>query len=355
MKVVVTGGGTGGHVYPALAIAKGIKKRIPDAEILYVGTRDGLESTIVPKAGFDFSTIEVSGISRSSMLKASTSIAKFPRSIFQAWSLVRSFQPDIVMGTGGYVSFPVVFAATLFPGCKTFIHEQNAYPGIANRNLAKRVDCTMLTFSEAAQHLKARHIEVTGLPVRSEIYEVKREEAYRKLGLDKNVFTLLVFGGSRGSASINRAMLKLVEEYPIDDMQVIWLTGDIAYEDILDQLGLDIISKNKRLIIKAYMHNIELAMAAADMAVCRSGASTLSELAVLGLPAILIPYPYAAENHQEKNARTLMKKKAVDMVIDEFLDGETLYNKIKQLKENENMKKEACPNALNKILDVVLK
>lgn len=362
MKVIISGGGTGGHIYPALAIARGIRDRLPDTDILYVGTQEGLESQIVPEAGYDFAHIDISGINRSSILRASASLAKFPKSIFQAWSIVKQFKPDVVLGTGGYVSFPVVSAGTLFPSCKTFIHEQNAFPGIANRNLAKKVDCTMINFPEAARHLKAKAIRVTGLPVRREIMEVDKEQAISKLGLDGKIFTLLCFGGSRGAASINQAILKLLQEHRMQEIQLIWITGDVAYEDMVKQIG-DAVSRTKQLIIKPYMLNIEDAMAAADLAICRAGASTLSELAILGLPAILVPYPYAAENHQEKNARALIEKKAAEMVIDEFLDGDTLYNKLEELRKDEsllqtmslNMKKEARPDALNKILDIILK
>ncbi|NLO20529.1 MAG: undecaprenyldiphospho-muramoylpentapeptide beta-N-acetylglucosaminyltransferase [Syntrophomonadaceae bacterium] len=362
MKVIISGGGTGGHIYPALAIASGIKDRLPDALILYVGTREGLESKIVPSAGFDFVTVDISGLNRSSLLKASASLAKFPRSIFQAWSIIKNFEPQIVVGTGGYVSFPVVSAATLFPGCKTFIHEQNAFPGIANRKLAKKVDCTMINFPEAARHLKAQNIKVTGLPVRQEIMDVNWEEAIKKVGLKRGVFTLLAFGGSRGASSINGAMLQLLQEYSLPEMQVIWITGELEYEGIsqqIESLGLN----SDWLLLKPFMHNIEDAMAVADLALCRAGASTLSELAILGLPAILVPYPYAAESHQEKNARALLQKKAAAMVIDEFLDGETLYKKLEELRQSKaelkqmstNIRNEARPDALNKILDIVLK
>ncbi len=361
MKVIISGGGTGGHIYPALAIARGIKARLPETDILYVGTKEGLESKIVPSCGFDFATIDVSGINRASILKASASLAKFPKSIFQAWNIVKQFKPNMVVGTGGYVSFPVVSAGTLYPGCRTFIHEQNAFPGIANRNLAKKANCTMLNFPEAARHLKAKNIKVTGLPVRNEIMAVDRGQAISKMGLNPSVFTLLSFGGSRGAASINGAMLKLLQEYPLQDIQIIWITGESAYEDIIRQLQGTPVSASK-LIVKPFMHNIEDAMAAADLALCRAGASTLSELAILGLPAILVPYPYAAENHQEKNARSLIEKKAAEMVIDEFLDGDTLFKKLEELRKDKsriqkmsiNMQKEARPDALNKILDIIL-
>ncbi|HZJ85116.1 MAG TPA: UDP-N-acetylglucosamine--N-acetylmuramyl-(pentapeptide) pyrophosphoryl-undecaprenol N-acetylglucosamine transferase, partial [Syntrophomonadaceae bacterium] len=221
MRLILSGGGTGGHIYPALAIAKGVESLIPDVEILYVGTEKGLESDIVPKAGYNFKSIDITGLDRSSMLKASKTLMKFPKSFMDARGIIKEFQPDVVLGTGGYVSFPVVFSAT-FLKCKTIIHEQNAIAGLANRHLAKRVDYTLLTFSEAKQDINAKKIIITGLPVRPEILNVNPSQAKRNLKLDDR-FTLLAFGGSRGAASINRAMMDLIERYKEDyNLQIIW-------------------------------------------------------------------------------------------------------------------------------------
>lgn len=364
MRLILSGGGTGGHIYPALAIARGVEEVIPSVEILYVGTKNGLESKIVPNAGYDFKHIDISGIDRTSMLKASKSLIKFPKSFFEAREIVKSFKPDVVVGTGGYVSFPVVMASTFF-SCKTIIHEQNAVLGLANKHLAKRVDYTLLTFEEAGKNIAAKKVIVTGLPVRKEILAVDREQAKRELGLDSR-FTLIAFGGSRGAASINRAMLGIVDRYKDDaDIQIIWITGENNYEEIEQQLKnrLNYSNLKCKLLLFPYMYDIEKALAVSDLAVCRAGASTLAELAILGLPAILIPYPYAAENHQEKNARALMEKKAVDMVIDEFLDGDTLYNKVQALRSDanklsimkQNLLKEAKPNALQDIVHIIVK
>jgi UDP-N-acetylglucosamine--N-acetylmuramyl-(pentapeptide) pyrophosphoryl-undecaprenol N-acetylglucosamine transferase len=363
MKIIISGGGTGGHIYPAIAIAQEIRDRLPEAQILYVGTREGMESTIVPQAGFDFKTIDISGINRSSLIKATKSLTKMPRSFFQGWEVVRDYRPDIVIGTGGYVSFPVVLAAT-FLDCKTYIHEQNALPGLANRNLARRVDCVMLTFPEAQKHLNAKLIKLTGLPVRKDILNVDKVKARQKLGLKENKFTLLVFGGSRGAMSINQAMVGAMERLRYEDIQVIWLTGENGYEDIKKSLAdkVDLRDMKCNLQIYPYMYNMNEALAVSNLAVCRAGASTLSELAIMGLPAILVPYPYAAENHQEMNARALLQKKAVTMVIDEFLDGDTLYQRVSELmldlqrlkQMSINMKQQARPHALRDIVDIIL-
>jgi UDP-N-acetylglucosamine--N-acetylmuramyl-(pentapeptide) pyrophosphoryl-undecaprenol N-acetylglucosamine transferase len=321
-----------------------------------------MESVIVPQRGFEYAAVDIAGIDRSSMLKASQSLIKFPKSFFQGWDIIKSFKPDVVVGTGGYASFPVVLASTFF-SCRSYIHEQNAQPGLANRQLASRVDCVMLTFEEAAQYLQARRIAITGLPVRPAITAVDRRQAYKKWDFSPGIFTLVAFGGSQGALSINRAMLGFLDRMRTEPIQVIWLTGPKHYETLKEQVNsLQIRQGEIKLVLMPYLDHIEDALAVADLAVCRAGAGTLSELAILGLPAILVPYPYASDNHQEKNARALLEKNAVEMIIDEFLDGDTLYNKIISLRQEPqllsamaaNMKKEAKPNALNDILDIIL-
>lgn len=358
MKIILTGGGTGGHIYPALAIASELKTRIPDVQLLYVGTAKGLESRIVPRSGIAFRTIDITGIDRSSMLKSSKTLLKFPGSFFQAREIIKDYRPDIIVGTGGYVSFPVVFSGS-FMDVRTVIHEQNAIPGLANRNLAKRADRVLLTFPEAGRYLEGSNIRVTGLPVRREIMAM-----YGKNRRPGGRFTLLAFGGSLGSNSINQAMIPVIDRYRNTDMNFIWITGEAGYDEM--KLALE-----KRLDVKAlkcglemvpYKYDMEVALAAAHLAVCRAGASTVCELELLGLPAIFIPYPYAAENHQEKNARALLEKQAAEMIIDEFLDGDSLYKIVERLRKDptrldemgENMLKEARPNALKDIVDEIL-
>lgn len=358
MKIILTGGGTGGHIYPALAIASELKSRLPDLELLYVGTAKGLENRIVPRSGIPFRTIDITGIDRSSMLKSSKTLLKFPASFMQAREIIKDFHPDIIVGTGGYVSFPVVFSGS-FMDVRTVIHEQNAIPGLANRNLAKRVDRVLLTFPEASQYLDSSNIKVTGLPVRPEILSM-----HGKVSRPAGRFTLLAFGGSLGSNSINQAMIPVIDRYRNTDINFIWITGEAGYEEMKQAL-------EKRVDVKAlicglemvpYKYDMEKALAASHLAVCRAGASTVCELELLGLPAIFIPYPYAAENHQEKNARALVEKKAAEMIIDEFLDGDSLYKILERLRKEpgrltemgQNMLKEARPNALKEIADEIL-
>ncbi len=361
MKIILTGGGTGGHIYPALAIASELKTRLPDVNLLYVGTARGLESKIVPRSGIPFKTVDITGIDRSSMLKSGKTLLKFPGSFLQAREIIKEFKPDIIVGTGGYVSFPVVFSGT-FMDVKTVIHEQNAFPGLANRNLAKRVDCVLLTFPEAGQYLSAKKAKVTGLPVRPQILAM--HELIKQSRPASDGFTLLAFGGSLGSQSINEAMIPMIDRFRNTEMNIIWITGESNYEEMTRALNkrLDVKTMKCGLEMVAYKYDMEKALAAANLAVCRAGASTVSELELLGLPAILVPYPYAAENHQEKNARALVAKGAAEMVIDEFLDGDSLYKIVDRLSKDRtklremghNMLMEARPNALSEIVDEIL-
>ncbi len=361
MKIILTGGGTGGHIYPALAIASELKNRLPDIDLLYVGTARGLENKIVPRSGIPFKTVDITGIDRSSMLKSGKTLLKFPGSFLQAREIIKEFGPDIIVGTGGYVSFPVVFSGT-FMDVKTVIHEQNAIPGLANRNLAKRVDSVLLTFPEAGQYLSPKRVKVTGLPVRQQILAMHEKIKQSRPVRDK--FTLLAFGGSLGSQSINQAMIPVIDRYRNIEMNFIWITGESGYEEMTRELHkkLDVKAMKCGLDMVPYKYDMEEALAVADLAVCRAGASTVCELELLGLPAIFVPYPYAAENHQEKNARALVAKGAAEMVIDEFLDGDSLYKNVDRLRKDpsllkemgQNMLKEARPNALNEIVDEIL-
>jgi UDP-N-acetylglucosamine--N-acetylmuramyl-(pentapeptide) pyrophosphoryl-undecaprenol N-acetylglucosamine transferase len=356
----MAGGGTGGHIYPALAIARGIMQRWPDSEILFVGTAEGMESRIVPESGFAIKSISAAGLDRSSLLKALGSALKVPIGFWQARGIISEFKPDVVIGTGGYVSYPVVLAGSILR-VKTVIHEQNAYPGLANRALAQRADYVLLTFPEAADHLPKAPTRVTGLPVRPEFSRITREQAQTFFDLKRDRFTLVVFGGSRGAASINKAIMGIISKYRSSQVQIVWVTGEQHYDKIIKKLTAE--GSPAHVKVYPYLYNMEFALAIADLAVCRAGAATISELAVCGVPAIFVPYPYAAENHQEKNARSLEKKGAAVTIIDEFLDEQILFQKIEELRGNkfkllkmsQLMKAEGRPRALEEILNVVEK
>ncbi len=337
MRIILTGGGTGGHIYPALAVAERLQQLYPDCELLYVGTDRGLEKEIVPKRGIPFRTINAEGLPRKLNPALVKAVKKSADGCVQARKIVKEFRPDVVIGTGGYVCGPVVLAAKL-QGVPTMIHEQNAFPGITNKALARFVNRIMVNFEESKQYFVHKdRIAVTGLPVRQEVLATQKEAGIRYFGFSTEKTTLLVSGGSRGARSLNRAM---VDAYPElvkhSDLQIIHLTGRTDYDDTLAALlrkGIDI-AEYPQIVIKAYLDDMQYGLAAADFCVGRAGATFLAELTACGLPGILVPYPYAAENHQEYNARALVDQQAAYMILDKELTGTLLCEKILELHQN---------------------
>lgn len=364
MRVLVTGGGTGGHIYPALAIARGIREKYPGAELLYVGTAGGMEADIVPKEGYAFKTVTVEGLPRKITPRTLVTFGKVLKGIGQAFAVLKSFAPDVVIGTGGYVCGPVVMAAAL-QKIPALVHEQNAYPGITNKLLAPFVSRVMVTFPESIKYFSPNaRISVTGLPVRPVILTAERVTAIKSLGLAGDKLTLLVFGGSRGARSINQAIVEAVKDFVVrQDLQILLVTGTLGYEETLKKLqGAGIsLDKNGNIIVKPYLYNMEEALAAADLVVCRSGAATLAEITALGLASILIPYPYASENHQEFNARALSDQGAAVLIKDGELTGTRLVLAVTKLLDDQpalNKMASASkalgrPQALERILQCV--
>ncbi|MBE3587808.1 MAG: undecaprenyldiphospho-muramoylpentapeptide beta-N-acetylglucosaminyltransferase [Thermoanaerobacteraceae bacterium] len=364
MRFVVTGGGTGGHIYPALAIARGLKEKYPGAEILYIGRAGGLEADLVPRAGFPFRSIQVAGLKRRPTPANLLAVWQAGRGLLTARRIFKEFKPAVVVGTGGYVCGPVVLAAAL-QGIATLIHEQNALPGLTNRLLAPLVDCVALTFAEGRRYFSRRaRLTVTGLPVRPEVLSCSREEARRVLGIPPGARMILSFGGSQGAASINKAMVEVLQAFAgRTDMCFLHVTGPAHYQDFLNHLqerGLGA-AENGNITIVPYLYDMPRALAAADVAVCRAGAATLAELTVLGLPAVLIPYPFASGNHQEFNARSLEKKGAALVIKDRELSGQLLTRCLEVIlsrPEKLAAMAGACrslgrPRALQDILDLV--
>jgi len=365
MRILFAGGGTGGHVYPALAVAKYILKNYPQAQVLYVGTKQGMEAKIVSETNIPFKTIEVEGWQRGFSWQFARAGLKAVQGSIQALKIIKNFNPQVVIGTGGYVCGPVVLAAKLLK-IPAIIHEQNALPGLTNRILARIVDKIMITFPDSAKYFKVSKdkIVLTGLPVREEIIRLSKKQGLEFFGLSEDKFTLLVSGGSRGAKSINYAMLKVYEELKdCPKLQIIHLTGEQGYSEILKRLankGINI-EKSGNIILKPYLYEMEYALAAADLCVARAGATFLAEITTRGLPAILIPYPYAAENHQEYNARSLVARNAAVMILDKELTGGTLIKTItellydrERLKEMSNQAKKAGnAYSLEKIIRVV--
>lgn len=361
MKVIVTGGGTGGHIYPALAIAKGLQKVYKDCDILYVGTQKGLEANIVPKTEFKYQFITVEGLPRRINFQSLKSGIKLLRGLGQSFKIISAYKPDAIISTGGYVAGPVGWIGSQM-GIPLLIHEQNSFPGITNKILASKAKIICLTFEDSKKYFKDKSkLRVTGLPVRSEILAVCKKSCYDRLGLDSKRKTVLITGGSRGAQSINNAVLQaLPEMIKMTDVQYIFITGEMGYENTVNTIkkqGINLENMGN-ITIKPYMYNMEDALGVADLVVGRAGATFLAEITVLGIPAILIPYPYATENHQEHNARSLWKKNAALLIKDAELTGQKLfkeiYNLIMDNQRLESMKKASRdlgkPDALDQII-----
>lgn len=364
MRLLITGGGTGGHIYPALAIAKGYLQQHPDAKVLYVGTKAGLEADIVPKARIPFATVTVEGLRRKVSLQTLTFGVKLARGLVEARRLIKEFQPDLVVGTGGYVCGPVVYLAAKM-GIPTLIHEQNAYPGITNKLLSRVVDHVAVTFADSIKYFrKAKAVTHTGLPIRDEILQTNRQQGLKTLNLDPAKKLMLVTGGSRGARSINQAMPVVLKALASRmDIQVLHITGQVDYDQAIErtrQAGIGL-QAGGNITIVPYLYNMADAMAAADLIICRAGATTLAEVTAKGIPAILIPYPYAAENHQEHNALSLVKVGAAKMIVDRDLDGQVLKAQVLQLLDEANelgkMQEKSLelgrPQALTDILQIM--
>lgn len=334
LRILIAGGGTGGHINPGIAIARCVKRNVPDSEILFVGTGKGLENDLVPREGFALSRISVKGFSRRFSPEILVSAAAFVRGLFQSWNVIKKFKPHVVVGTGGYVCGPVVLCAVL-ASIPTIIHEQNAFPGMTNRVLARFVDVTAVSFEESGKYLKRpRRLVVTGNPVREGILNADRREARKRKGISPDTPFVLIAGGSGGAEKLNAAVADMLCNYYREgDFQLLFATGQTRFDDAISRIRtsnpavLDI----KGVNIVPYIYDMECAMAAADMMVTRGGAITISELTVLGVPSIIIPSPNVTANHQEFNARALESRKAAVVILEQNLDGKTLYDNIRKL------------------------
>ena len=364
MRVIITGGGTGGHIYPALAIAKGILEQWPEAEILYLGTAQGLEADIVPKSGINFQEITVQGFARPYSWRTVLSALMAIRGVFQAYAWVRRFKPDLVVGTGGYVCGPVVLAS-FFRGVPTVIHEQNAMPGVTNRILARFADAICVTFAEAIPYFSNREkIHLTGLPVRAEIIQAQRGPALAALGLAADKTTVVITGGSRGARKINQAVVAALPSFMHrSDLQFYHIAGPKEFADTvsaLREIGIDP-ERPENYHIVPYLYQMENALAAADLIIGRAGASFLAEAMLRGLPAILIPYPFAAADHQTYNARAIEGHGAALVITDQELNGEKLTSVLQTLTDDPDQRLRMAraakilgrENALNEILQVI--
>ena len=350
MHILFAGGGTAGHINPALAIAGYIREKHPDAHISYIGTADKLESKLVPEKGYNFRTISVAGFQRKisieNIFKNISAAGKALTSSMTARKILKEIQPDIVIGTGGYVSGPVLREATKL-GIKTAIHEQNAYPGITTKMLAPNVDAVMLAMPEAKKYLKLNKApHITGNPVRQELLRITRDQARQKLGIDSDVPVILSFGGSLGAMRVNEAVAGLIKWHMSSEkIYHIHATGKSGYNGFIEKFNDTELSD--KVDIREYISDMDICMAAADLVICRAGAITLSELLACGKPSILIPSPYVAENHQFHNAMTLKRIGAAEIIEEKDLSDEKLIDVVSKLIENKSKLSEMSQAAQN--------
>lgn len=361
MRVIFAGGGTGGHINPAISIADYAKENDSDFEALFIGTKRGLESKLVPKAGYDIKYIDIAGFNRKNLFKNFAVIKKLIKSRRDCRRIIREFNPDCVVCTGGYVSGPVVMAAHK-EGINSLIHEQNVYPGLTVKGSEKYVKYLALSFDETINYMTERDkCVITGNPIRGEILSADKEEARRKLGIDKPF--VLVFGGSLGAEKINEAVINIIPKLKEKGgIKLLFGTGERNYTKVKAEVD-KVVTDGDDIEVVPYIDNMAEVMAAADVVIARSGAITVSEIAALGKPSILIPSPNVVRNHQEQNAREFEKNNAARVITETELSDETLYNTLIEMTENEellrsmseNVRKMAKTDALPKIYELMRK
>ena len=372
MRVLISGGGTGGHINPALAIADKIKRENENAVIEYVGTKKGLEATLVPKAGLKIHHIKVRGFKHSLSLSNFDAAIKAVTSVLEAKKIIKEFRPDIVIGTGGYVCWPVLKAASKM-NIPTAVHESNAFPGVTTRMLAKYVDVIMLGFEESKKYLDCdeKKLVRVGSPVSGKMLCANKETARQTLGFSMDEKVVLSAGGSLGAKPLNDNVYELIKNYTLPcGIRHIHATGNAGWDEQKEKyLALGFTQKDEDTLIcgnvtvQRYIYNMHELLAACDVEICRAGAMTLSELSVLGKAAVIIPSPYVTNNHQFKNAKVLCDKDAAIMIEEKELDGEKLTQTVKSLVENDekrksienNVRKFAVTDTLERIYEIVTK
>ncbi len=367
MRVILAGGGTGGHIYPAITIAREFMRRDPQTEILFIGGKRGMEAELVPKEGFRLITLQLEGIPRRISFKVFKSLGLAFKGIGETYKIMKEFRPDLVIGTGGYVCGPAVMTAYLM-GIPTAIQEQNAFPGLTNRLLGKVVKRVFLAYSEAGKYFNAKKVRVYGNPIRTtEFQEVSRLAAERKMGIQPDKLNLLVFGGSQSARRINQCLLdilaKILREFT--NLQVIMMTGTKDYESIQAKVKEINIPQDHRarLFLTPYFYKIADAYSVSDLILARAGAISLAEITYFGIPALLIPYPFATNNHQEFNARVLEKGNAAQVLLEKDLTSKTLWNHLEVLLKDAGERRKMAsaskslgkPNATQDIVNELLK
>ncbi len=356
-KIIISGGGTGGHIYPAIAIADEIKSRLPEAQIIFVGAEGKMEMEKVPKAGYQIKGLPIAGIDRGNMLANLKFPFKLQKSLSLAKNILNEFKPDIAIGTGGYASGPLLWQAAR-QNIPIVIQEQNSFPGITNKLLKNKASAICVAYEGITQFPKEK-THYTGNPIRSEIFQnlPTRDYAIQTFGLNPEKKVILSVGGSQGSRTLNNAWLDGIHNLQDADVQLVWQTGKLDYEKIKSQAPNNL----DGIHITEFIYDMKTAYAAADMIVSRAGAMAISELALIGKPVILVPFPFAAEDHQTKNAQALVKNHAAKMFTDQQVPDylvnaaiELIQNENEKRQLSENLNKLGKPNATKEIVDILL-
>lgn len=352
-RIIIAGGGTGGHIFPAVAIANALKRQMPSVEILFVGAKGKMEMEKIPEAGYEIKGIDMAGFNRSNMLKNLSLPFKLAQSYFQVKEIFKEFRPDAIVGVGGYSTFPVLRYAQK-QRIPTYIHEANSFAGKSNILLGKGATKIFVATDGMEKFFPAEKIQITGNPVRKAIIEssVSKEEALNFFGLSQHKPTLLVVGGSLGARSINDVIANHISDLATLDVQLIWQTGK---NNAQDYLGAAVHAKHN-VYVSEFIKEMDYAYAATDLVVARAGAMTISEICVVKKPVIFVPYPHAAENHQTVNALNLVQKQAAEMIADDEV-GAKLFPAISKLlldKDKQNLyRQNLSPLGITNASDVI--
>jgi UDP-N-acetylglucosamine--N-acetylmuramyl-(pentapeptide) pyrophosphoryl-undecaprenol N-acetylglucosamine transferase len=356
-RFIISGGGTGGHIYPAIAIANELKARFPEAEFLFVGASDKMEMQKVPQAGYKIEGLWIAGLQRKLTLQNAMFPFKLMSSLWKSRKIVRKFNPDVVIGTGGFASGPLLQAANSL-NIPTLIQEQNSYPGITNKLLSKKANSICVAYENLERFFPKNKIVFTGNPIRQDLLNVdsKREEGISYFKLDTNKQTLLILGGSLGARRVNQLIAKEINFLMKIGVQVFWQCGKFYFEEYKG------FNENENVQVVAFIDKMDLIYAASDIVISRAGASSVSELCLVGKPTIFIPSPNVAEDHQTKNANAIVDKNGAILLKEDDLEGQfeevfsnLISNKNKQLDLSNNIKKLAKPNATKDIVEEIIK
>ena len=356
INIILSGGGTGGHIYPAISIANELKEKYPNANFLFVGAKDKMEMEKVPQSGYEIKGLWISGIQRKLTIDNLAFPFKLLSSLWNAHKIIKKFKPTIVIGTGGFASGPTLYAASV-KGIKTIIQEQNSYPGITNKLLSKKADKICVAYDDLERFFPSNKIVKTGNPVRQDLLTIdeKRTAAITHFKLDANKKTLVVIGGSLGARAVNNLIEKHINWLVEQQVQVIWQTGKLYYEEFKKYDALEGVQTH------AFLNRMDLTYAAADFLISRAGAGSISELCIVGKPVIFIPSPNVAEDHQTKNALSVVNKNAALLLEETSLElfqtmfSELIIDEYLQQRLSENIKKLALPNATKDIVEEIEK